>query len=34
MKLKEKLKNLRISFDNDRTFSHVLIFFFVMVLLT
>ena len=34
MKLKEKLKNLRISFDNDRTFSHVLLFFFVMVLLT
>ena len=34
MKLKEKLNNLRISFDNDRTFSHVLLFFFVMVLLT
>ena len=34
MKLKEKLKNLRLSFDNDRTFSHVLLFFFVMVLLT
>lgn len=34
MKLKEKLKNLRFSFDNDRTFSHVLLFFFVMVLLT
>ena len=34
MKLKDKFKNLRLSFDNDRTFSHVLIFFFVMVLLT
>ena len=34
MKLKVKLNNLRISFDNDRTFSHVLLFFFVMVLLT
>jgi multidrug efflux pump subunit AcrA (membrane-fusion protein) len=34
MKLKDKFKNLRFSFDNDRTFSHVLLFFFVMVLLT
>ena len=34
MKLKEKLKNHRLSFDSDRTFSHVLLFFFVMVLLT
>ena len=34
MKLKEKLKNHRLSFDSDRTFSHALLFFFVMVLLT
>ena len=34
MKLKDKFKNLRFPFDNDRTFSHVLLFFFVMVLLT
>ena len=34
MKLKDKFKNLRLSFDSDRTFSHVLIFFFVVVLLT
>ena len=34
MKLKDKFKNLRFPFDNDRTFSYVLLFFFVMVLLT
>ena len=34
MKLKDKFKNLRFSFDNDRTLSHVFVFFFVMILLT
>lgn len=34
MKWNEKIKNLRLSFGADRTFSHVLIFFFVMILLT
>lgn len=34
MKLKDKLKNMLISSDHDRTFSHVLLFFFVMILLT
>ena len=34
MKFKEKLKNILFSSDRDRTFSHVLLFFFVMVLLT
>ena len=34
MKFKDKLKIIFFSSDRDRTFSHVLIFFFVMVLLT
>ena len=34
MKLKDQLKSMFLSSDRDRTFSHVLIFFFVMVLLT
>lgn len=34
MKWKDKLQKLRSSSDSDRTFSHVLLFFFVMVLLT
>ena len=34
MKFKEKLKSIFLSSDRDRTFSHVLLFFFVMVLLT
>ena len=34
MKLKDKLKSMFLSSDRDRTFTHVLLFFFVMVLLT
>lgn len=34
MKWKEKLNKLRFSTDGDRTFSHVVLFFLVMVLLT
>lgn len=34
MKFKDKLKNMFFSSDRDRTFTHVLLFFFVMVLLT
>ena len=34
MKFKDKCKSIFFSSDRDRTFSHVLIFFFVMVLLT
>ena len=34
MKWKEKLNKLRFSADGDRTFSHVVLFFLVMVLLT
>ena len=34
MKFKDKLKNMFFSSDHDRTFTHVLLFFFVMVLLT
>ena len=34
MKLKDKLKSILFSSDRDRTFTHVILFFFVMVLLT
>ena len=34
MKFKDKLKNILFSSDRDRTFTHVILFFFVMVLLT
>ena len=34
MKLKDKLKSILFSSNRDRTFTHVLLFFFVMVLLT
>lgn len=34
MKFKDKLKSIFLSSDRDRTFTHVLLFFFVMILLT